>query len=108
MDINAVLNSVCENVTYAATTVGQGVYSAAEWMGRTICVIGQGAAQFAQNIIEWATPFFSAMGSFVSQNQGSIAIALLGVTVGAVGSVIALAAISPNGSDSTPASPAAI
>ena len=108
MDINAVLNSVCENATYAATTVGHAAYSAAEWMGRTICVIGQGAAQFAQKVIEWATPAFSAMGSFVVQNQGSIAIALVGVTVGAVGSAIVMAATRSNGSATPPPSPAAI
>ena len=107
MDINAVLNGVCENATYAATTVGHAAYSAAEWMGRTICVLGHGAAQLAQKVIEWATPAFSAMGSFLVQNQGSVAIALVAVTVGAVGSAIVAAATRPNSSD-TPPSPAAI
>jgi hypothetical protein len=108
MDINAVLNSVCENATYAATTVGHAAYAAGEWMGRTICVIGQGAAQFAQKVIEWATPAFSAIGSFAVQNQGSIGIALVGITVGAVGSAIVLAANRPNSSLTPPASPQAI
>ena len=106
MDINAVLNSVCENVTYAATTLGTGAYAAAEWMGRSVCVLSQGTAQFAQNVTEWATPFFAALGSFLAQNQGSIAIALVGVTVGALGATLALTAGSSQLQSDTPPAPA--
>ena len=94
MNINTVLLSVCENVTYATATLSTGAYSAAEWMGRTVSVIGQGTAQFAQTVTQWATPFFAAMGSFLSQYQGSIGIALIGVTVGAIGATVAIAAAS--------------
>lgn len=85
MNIQAVMNNVCGGVSKAATAGADSAVAVAQWLGRTVSVMGQTVVQYAKNAVAVALPYFASLKNFAMQNQGTITVAAAGVAVGAVG-----------------------
>jgi|GEM_PF-2326930 len=79
MSIQAVMTNISETISSVPSASASGIIAAAQWMGRSVSVIGQSIWEFAKNAVEVATPFFASFKHFVIQHRG-----IIGVTVGAL------------------------
>lgn len=85
MTIQEVMNNVCAGVSKAVSAGANGAVAIANWMGRTVSVIGQTIVQYAKTAIAVAQPYFASLKNSAMQNQGTIAVATAAVAVGAIG-----------------------
>ena len=85
MNIQAMMTNVSESISSVAKAGANGALGAAQWLGRSVSVIGQTIADYARKAVEVATPFFASLKDFVIQNKGTIGVAAAGVAVGVVG-----------------------
>ena len=75
MQVQDVMNQVCNGISSFASTVGNGAVTAASWLGRQVTVVGSALASFASKVATFVAPFFGQAKDFVVANKGPILIA---------------------------------
>lgn len=84
MTVQAVMTNISEGVSRAAAAAATAIVATAQWLGRTVSVIGQTVVQYAKNVVDFAAPYFASVKNFAVQNP-ALMFTAAGVAVGAVG-----------------------
>ncbi len=88
MDIQNTMNNACQGFAKFTSQAATATVSTAQWVGRSVMVVGQTIASYAQKVAQFVKPYFETAGRFVVQNKGYFIVGALGLVAGAVAHVL--------------------
>lgn len=85
MEIQNMVNQCCAGVGKFAAETAKVAATSAQWIGKTVVVLGQHALAAASKVAQFVGPLFSKLGQLAMQNRAYLLSGAVGTVVGVAG-----------------------